>query len=783
MLLGFIFITFIANKKESYKLIKIPVIMKRVILLLFCFFYALLLSAQTSGGPDAYGYTWVNSNHSVNPPAYQWFDISQIGSEVTGLGDDNIVGPFSASTGFQFYWYPVDQFWIGSNGFLSFAGNNIASPFPAAIPLSSGANNWVAPMLADLNFTGVGNPGEVYLFYNNDTVCVSYHNVPFWENSTSGYTGSCTFQVILNKNDYSITFNYQSMSLGNHVLDNAIGIENNTGTLGLGPMIDVMPSNSFTIKFYYPSTVTYAVYDAGVNWAGNDESGGIFVKKGQPVSLTANVKNFGNQNLSGINVRDTVRNYLGNPYSNGQITGLSLAAGTDTTITFPNVFTPIAAGHYSFNAKTVGVSNDMVAANDRRSQQITAIDTTAGTMILDYSDGMPDGGGLSWSGGGGGIAIYIEPPFYPCRIVSSRFYITANTGNTGFSAILYDNTGLDGGPGNMLDSIYVNATQIGLNTYTTVPFQNNIQIDSGGVYLYWAMGAADISLGRDATFPISRRTYEVLSGVWADYRDKFSEDFLMGISIQYPPPVADFLVDGAADPQFEFTDISSNNPTQWSWDFDDGGSSWAQNPSHTYSTNGTYNVCLIASNSNGSDTICKNVTVTGGGGSAPMANFSYDASASPLIQFTDLSTNNPSLWSWDFDDGSSSTQQNPSHTYTANGTYNVCLTATNSFGTSAPFCQNITITGIGIDEASSNHSYTIIPNPFTDKTVITLKDPGKYDELEIKGYMLNGQSVMLDYEIDAGQITIKAGNLPSGTLMVDIINAGKLLSTAKLIVY
>ncbi len=49
--------------------------------------------------------------------------------------------------------------------------------------------------------------------------------------------------------------------------------------------------------------------------------------------------------------------------------------------------------------------------------------------------------------------------------------------------------------------------------------------------------------------------------------------------------------------------------------------------------------------------------------------------------------------------------------------------------------------------------------------------------------MLNGQSVMLDYEIDAGKITIKAGNLPSGTLMVDIINAGKLLSTAKLIVY
>lgn len=61
-------------------------------------------------------------------------------------------------------------------------------------------------------------------------------------------------------------------------------------------------------------------------------------------------------------------------------------------------------------------------------------------------------------------------------------------------------------------------------------------------------------------------------------------------------------------------------------------------------------------------------------------------SASPLItcdgfvQFQDQSTNLPGAWSWDFGDGSTSTEQNPSHTYTALGTYTVSLTATNDFG-------------------------------------------------------------------------------------------------------
>ena len=67
----------------------------------------------------------------------------------------------------------------------------------------------------------------------------------------------------------------------------------------------------------------------------------------------------------------------------------------------------------------------------------------------------------------------------------------------------------------------------------------------------------------------------------------------------------------------------------------------------------------------------------------PVAAFSGTPTSgtAPLtVAFTDASTNNPTSWSWTFGDGGASTSKNPSHTYTAAGTYTVVLTATNAYG-------------------------------------------------------------------------------------------------------
>lgn len=117
-----------------------------------------------------------------------------------------------------------------------------------------------------------------------------------------------------------------------------------------------------------------------------------------------------------------------------------------------------------------------------------------------------------------------------------------------------------------------------------------------------------------------------------------------------------------------FVDRSTNQPTAWAWDFGDGATSTAENPTHVYNAAGTYTVSLTASNTAGSNSTSKLLTIQ------PMhADFTSSVSGK-TVQFTDLSSPPPSSWSWTFGDGGTSTQQNPKYTYAASGTYTVTLT-------------------------------------------------------------------------------------------------------------
>jgi PKD repeat protein len=81
----------------------------------------------------------------------------------------------------------------------------------------------------------------------------------------------------------------------------------------------------------------------------------------------------------------------------------------------------------------------------------------------------------------------------------------------------------------------------------------------------------------------------------------------------------------------------------------------------------------------------------------PTAGFTASPTAGPAplaVQFTDTSTGSPTSWAWNFGDGASSTSQNPSHTYTAAGTYAVSLTVANAAGSD-------TVTKSGLISASS----------------------------------------------------------------------------------
>lgn len=150
------------------------------------------------------------------------------------------------------------------------------------------------------------------------------------------------------------------------------------------------------------------------------------------------------------------------------------------------------------------------------------------------------------------------------------------------------------------------------------------------------------------------------------------------------PPVAGFDYTDQGNSTFQFTDASYDDITSWAWDFGDGASSTMQNPTHTYAMAGDYTVCLTVTNPNGTDQLCRPLSIT----APPQAAFTFTDQFDGLVNFTDASANGPDTWLWDFADGNTSTEQNPSHTFAAPGAYNVCLTVSNAAGSNMT-CQMV----------------------------------------------------------------------------------------------
>jgi PKD repeat protein len=152
-----------------------------------------------------------------------------------------------------------------------------------------------------------------------------------------------------------------------------------------------------------------------------------------------------------------------------------------------------------------------------------------------------------------------------------------------------------------------------------------------------------------------------------------------------PVPAASFTgtpLNGTVPLTVQFTDISTNTPTSWLWNFGDGQTSTVQNPSHVYTTAGSYTVSLTTTNAGGSNTATKPDYVIARL-PAPVGSFTgtpLNGTVPLTVQFTDISTNTPTSWLWNFGDGQTSTVQNPSHVYTTAGSYTVSLTATNGDG-------------------------------------------------------------------------------------------------------
>ncbi len=181
-----------------------------------------------AGGPDIFGYKWVDSNESGGP-TFSWIEISEIGVELESLsgtwdGNTQVQLPFD----FPFYGAEYNSMRVSVNGWITFSSYSAAGWQNLEIPTSNDPNNLLAVFWDDLDMR---NGGSVYTYYDEESsqFIVQWTAVPSSTHQGSA-AGEMTFQAIISE---SGVITYQYLSMDGDIDTNTIGIENENGNDGL----------------------------------------------------------------------------------------------------------------------------------------------------------------------------------------------------------------------------------------------------------------------------------------------------------------------------------------------------------------------------------------------------------------------------------------------------------------------------------------------------------------------------------------------------------------------
>jgi PGF-pre-PGF domain-containing protein len=213
--------------------------------------------------------------------------------------------------------------------------------------------------------------------------------------------------------------------------------------------------------------------------------------------------------------------------------------------------------------------------------------------------------------------------------------------------------------------------------------------------------------GRAKAYGVFNVTLIVVGPTGSDSLKKI--DYVVGNKNTTGLPTANFSASstsGYAPLNVTFTDKSKDATTAL-WYFGLTNTSKEKNPTYTFNYPGTYRVVLEVSNGRGWDATAQEITVLGQQKVIPEAGFDADNSNGLDVQFADTSQN-ASEWSWDFGDGTNSTEQNPEHPYSTAGNYTVNLTANNENGTSLSnktiYVEEMSDSSDGSSDSSSSDS-------------------------------------------------------------------------------
>ncbi|MDD1768156.1 MAG: PKD domain-containing protein [Methanomassiliicoccales archaeon] len=189
--------------------------------------------------------------------------------------------------------------------------------------------------------------------------------------------------------------------------------------------------------------------------------------------------------------------------------------------------------------------------------------------------------------------------------------------------------------------------------------------------------------------------------------------FLTALTDENYPPIADFTYSPAnplSSEPIRFEDASydpDGRIVNWTWDFGDGRVAFSRNVTHSYSDEGEYGVVLtVRDDESVENSVSETIIVEN---RPPVVSFSYSPdfpAVGEVVQFSDDSVDTDGLivsWEWDFGDGSTSSEADPSHAFASKGVYSVTLVVKDDDGAISTLTKRVPA---GDEMPQAGFSYT-----------------------------------------------------------------------------